>query len=146
MKYLNFDGLSYFYGKIKSDIDSLDYLPLDGGTMTGTINSSAYNFLATTAGGYRTDFVNDGEDVFILVSDETDSESNGYIPLVINLSSGILDINGNSETTTKIKTPRTLTIGSTGKSFDGTEDISWTFDEISDIQSISNIELENILK
>lgn len=37
---------------------------------------------------------------------------------------------GNSATATKLSTPRTLTIGNTGKTFDGSEDISWTLEEI----------------
>ena len=37
---------------------------------------------------------------------------------------------GNSATATKLSTPRTLTIGNTGKTFDGSGDVSWTLDEI----------------
>jgi hypothetical protein len=37
---------------------------------------------------------------------------------------------GNADTATKLQTPRTLTIGNTGKSFDGSADVSWSLDEI----------------
>ncbi len=39
-------------------------------------------------------------------------------------------ITGNSATATKLETARTITIGSTGKSFDGSSDISFTLGEI----------------
>lgn len=37
---------------------------------------------------------------------------------------------GNAATATKLSTPRTLTVGDTGKSFDGSADVSWSLDEI----------------
>ena len=37
---------------------------------------------------------------------------------------------GNAGTATKLATPRTLTIGSTGKAFDGSGDLTWTLAEI----------------
>lgn len=39
-------------------------------------------------------------------------------------------ITGNAATTTKLKTARTLTIGNTGKSFDGSANVSWSLAEI----------------
>lgn len=39
-------------------------------------------------------------------------------------------ISGNAATATKLQTARTLTIGNTGKSFDGTVNVSWSRDEI----------------
>lgn len=39
-------------------------------------------------------------------------------------------LSGNASTATKLKTARTLTIGSTGKSFDGSANVSWTLAEI----------------
>lgn len=53
-------------------------------------------------------------------------------------SKGIIasDINGNNtfygnaDTATKLKTARTLTVGSTGKTFNGSADVSWTHAEI----------------
>ena len=40
------------------------------------------------------------------------------------------NLTGNASTATKLETARTLTVGSTGKSFDGSGDISWTHAEI----------------
>lgn len=39
-------------------------------------------------------------------------------------------LSGNASTATKLKTARTMTIGSTGKSFDGSANVSWTLAEI----------------
>lgn len=39
-------------------------------------------------------------------------------------------INGNSSTATKLKTPRTLTIGRAGRVFDGSDNIGWTLADI----------------
>ena len=39
-------------------------------------------------------------------------------------------ITGNAGTATKLQTSRTLTIGKTGKKFNGTGNVSWTLDEI----------------
>lgn len=39
-------------------------------------------------------------------------------------------ITGNAATATKLQTARTLTIGNTGKSFDGSANVSWTLSEI----------------
>ena len=40
------------------------------------------------------------------------------------------NITGNSSTATKLQTARTLTIGNTGKSFDGSSNVSWSLSEI----------------
>jgi hypothetical protein len=37
---------------------------------------------------------------------------------------------GNADTATRLQTPRTLTIGNTGKSFDGSANVSWSLAEI----------------
>jgi hypothetical protein len=39
-------------------------------------------------------------------------------------------VSGNAGTATKLKTARTLTIGNTGKDFDGSANVSWTLDDI----------------
>jgi hypothetical protein len=46
------------------------------------------------------------------------------------LSSKYLGINANAASATKLNTARTLTIGSTGKSFNGTANVSWSLSEI----------------
>ena len=40
------------------------------------------------------------------------------------------DLIGNSSTATKLKTPRTLTIGRAGRVFDGSDNIGWTLADI----------------
>ena len=45
-------------------------------------------------------------------------------------STGKITLNGNAATATKLETTRTLTIGSSGKTFDGSADVSWTLDDI----------------
>lgn len=40
------------------------------------------------------------------------------------------NLSGNASTATKLQTARTLTIGNTGKSFDGSSNVSWTLSEI----------------
>jgi hypothetical protein len=39
-------------------------------------------------------------------------------------------LQGNSETASTLETPRTITIGSTGKTFDGSSNVSWALNEI----------------
>ena len=41
-----------------------------------------------------------------------------------------INIPGNAETTTKLKTPINIVIGNSSKSFDGSKDMSWTIDDI----------------
>lgn len=49
-----------------------------------------------------------------------------------NFSAGTItaSLNGNASTATKLATARRLTIGSTGKTFNGTTDLTWTLDDI----------------
>ena len=64
------------------------------------------------------------------------SKDNRYIPLVYkfgaNGDASLIgsSFSGNSATATKLSTPRTLTIGNTGKTFDGSGNVSWTLEEI----------------
>lgn len=64
------------------------------------------------------------------------SKDNRYIPLVYKFGANgdatiqASSFSGNAATATKLATPRTLTIGDTGKTFDGSEDVSWTLEEI----------------
>ena len=41
-----------------------------------------------------------------------------------------ISVSGNADTATKLQTARTLTIGNTSKSFDGSANVSWSLDEI----------------
>lgn len=45
---------------------------------------------------------------------------------------------GNADSATKLQTARTLTIGKTGKTFNGSSNVSWTLSEIAAGQTISN--------
>ena len=48
-----------------------------------------------------------------------------------NLTGNVIgNLSGNANTATKLQTARTLTIGNTGKSFDGSSNVSWTLSEI----------------
>ena len=40
------------------------------------------------------------------------------------------ELNGNASSANKLKTARTLTIGGTGKDFDGSANVSWSLNEI----------------
>ena len=53
-----------------------------------------------------------------------------YFNDTVTATSFIGDLTGNADTADKWATPRTLTIGSTGKSVDGSENVSWSHAEI----------------
>lgn len=55
-----------------------------------------------------------------------------------NHNSTYLGINATAKSSTKLETARTLTIGSTGKTFDGTANVSWTFEEIGAAPAVHN--------
>jgi hypothetical protein len=68
-----------------------------------------------------------------------DAETAAKVPdlqaQITGLASSKLDVaatsfGGNAATATKLQTARTLTIGDTGKSFDGSADVSWSLSEI----------------
>ena len=48
------------------------------------------------------------------------------------------DVTGNADTATALETARTLTLGDTGKTFDGTADVSWTTSEIGVVSQTSD--------
>ena len=51
--------------------------------------------------------------------------------IIGNLTGNVIgNLSGNASTATKLQTARTLTIGNTGKSFDGSSNVSWTLSEI----------------
>lgn len=64
------------------------------------------------------------------------SKDNRSIPLVYkfgaNGDASLIgsSFSGNASTASQLATPRTLTIGNTGKTFDGTANVSWTLEEI----------------
>lgn len=115
---------------ISTSAHTHSYLPLAGGTMTGTINSTTADVVIGTYGGYKTYFRQDGNNFYILKSDQNGTTWNSARPLTINHVTGICNINGNAGTATKLSTARTLTIGSSGKTFDGSANVTWTLTDI----------------
>ena len=71
-------------------------LPLAGGTMTGELKSTAYNTLRMIQGEYGTFFRNDGNSLYLMITNAGDQNGsyNDFRPLTINLSTGRCDING----------------------------------------------------
>lgn len=60
------------------------------------------------------------------------------------------DITGNAGTATKLQTTRTLTVGRSGKEFNGTEDIVWSLDEmgaapIESVEQATDSEIQSLL-
>ena len=60
------------------------------------------------------------------------------------------DITGNAGTATKLQTTRTLTVGRSGKEFNGTEDVIWSLDEmgaapIESVEQATDSEIQNLL-
>lgn len=49
-------------------------------------------------------------------------------------------LSGNSSTSTTLETARTLTIGDTGKTFDGSTNVSWSLDEIGAKPALTTLE------
>lgn len=97
-----------------------NYLPLSGGTMTGSINSTKDDFLVSNANGYKVFFRNDGSKMWMLVSDKGGATWNDYRPFALQLSTGVVDISGNAKTATKLQTARTIN----GVAFNGTANIN----------------------
>ena len=94
-------GSSSFDGSSDVTIDVwAPYLPINGGTIRGTIQPSLNNEYSLGSTYFKF------KDIYA---------TNLY---------------GNADTTTKLQTARTLTIGNTGKTFDGSGDVSWSLAEI----------------
>ncbi|WP_295219947.1 peptidase G2 autoproteolytic cleavage domain-containing protein, partial [Ruminococcus sp.] len=135
-----------------------EYLPLSGGTMDAnskiTIPGENSRSTSLTRAGIRCNVAaNGGWFQGIAYYDVTDTTALCYIgaygigdelkyiclggmyndPLVKITPDGTLyctNLSGNASTATKLQTARTLTIGSTGKSFDGSANVAWTLAEI----------------
>ena len=91
------------------------------------------NALMAQAGGYTLLLRNDGRDTYLLMSykDGIPGTFNGAIPLVINNSTGVCNINGNASTATtatKLATARTISLSGaatgTATGFDGSGNIA----------------------
>lgn len=125
------NGVS-FDGTANITVADATKLPLTGGTLTGELISSAADTFRVTQGGYGVFWRNDGTNTYLLVT--ASGDPNGTYtaarPLSMVNATGVASINGNAGTATKLATARTLTIGATGKSFDGSAAVTWTLAEI----------------
>ena len=130
------------------------YLPLAGGTMTGIIttvsNGTAINFsgqsdsfgynatagLGTYIKGTGTTYIYGGGVFYDGSTQRTllhAGNYNSYSPTLTGTgASGSwgISVTGNAATATTWQTARTLTIGATGKSVNGSANVSWSIDEI----------------
>lgn len=61
--------------------------------------------------------------------------------ITVNQTLSCPNINGNSSTATKLKTPCTLTIGRAGRVFDGSANIGWT---LADIGAVTQNEVNSL--
>ena len=125
------NGVS-FDGTANITVADSTKLPLTGGTVTGELISSSANSFRMTQGSYGTFWRNDGTNTYLMVT--ASGDPNGTYtaarPFSMVNATGVASINGNAGTATKLATARTLTIGSTGKSFDGSAALSWSLAEI----------------
>ena len=118
------------------------FVRLNGDTMTGTliIHNNGESYIMVSDGVNYTD--NTFRLLMILngstgaqeiwssgYSDGTTFTSDGKY-LLYRDTSGNVKLYGNADTATKWATARTLTIGSTGKSVDGSGNVSWSLGEI----------------
>lgn len=118
-------------GTLARTADLEKYLPLSGGTLTGNVtlersteNKNTYYvakrtdtgigvFMGIGTGGINHGVYSQKLDKWLVYADE----SKCYLL-------------GNADTATKLKTDRTLTIGATGKSFNGSANVSWSLHDI----------------
>jgi hypothetical protein len=116
-------------GTLARTADLEKYLPLTGGTISGDITYSRSSG-NTYFRAKRTD--TETEVSFGIGSGGT---NHGVFSQKLNKwlvygDDTSVYLQGNADTATKLATARTLTIGSTGKSFDGSGNVSWTLAEI----------------
>ena len=102
------------------------YYSVQNSALTNTPTSGhAMLFVDATVGTPFQLFMHDGTFKFYKRNwDSTTSAWNNWSDTLAN------NISGNAATATKLATARTLTIGSTGKSFDGSANVSWSLSEI----------------
>lgn len=137
-------GLTRLFARSRGDVDTHSWTParevafvdamqalldaklsLAGGQasqMTGELQSSSVNFYRAVYGSYGTIFRQDNSALYILVTAKDDKYGawTAQRPLILNLETGVLSINGNSGTATKLATARKIN----GAAFDGTADIT----------------------
>ena len=101
----------------------------DGTAVWGAENNTTYSVATTTANGLMSSADKaklDGATNVNTASKIVMRDSSG------NFSAGTITatLSGNASTATKLQTARTITIGSTGKRFDGSGNVTWTLAEI----------------
>ena len=123
------------------------YIPLSGSTgITGVLRSNSeiqttsQNAFRAVSGNYGFFIRNDGSNTYFLLTNSGDQYGNwnSLRPIMINNSTGLVtlgngasgNLTGNATTATTLQNARTLTIGKTGKSFNGAANVSWSTDEI----------------
>lgn len=104
-------------------------LSRSGGTesvMTGELQSSAINFFRAISGNYGTIFRQDPGAMYLLVTAKDDKQGTwtSQRPFILNLETGVLAINGNAGSATKLLNARKIN----GVNFDGSTDITITDD------------------
>lgn len=87
-KYIVAGGSSNQFLKADGSLDSNRYLPLSGGTMSGTINIESASGLVLTQGSKGVIFRNDGTDFYILLSSNGGASWTEDRPFKISLSDG----------------------------------------------------------
>lgn len=118
------------------------YVKKSGDTMTGslTIKRSSEPVLVLRNTSYGGEAANARITLTMTDAGSQGLWSSGYFDgtnyttsgkwLVERQPNGEIIVNGNAATATKLKTARTLTIGGTGKDFDGSANVSWSHAEI----------------
>lgn len=113
----------------------------DNKVKIGTFNSEAIIVNGTTAEITGSLYGTASWASNVINSDLLDGEHGSYYTNASNINAGTIndaylpatissDITGNSATATKLATARTLTIGATGKTFDGSANVSWSLSDI----------------
>ena len=69
---------------------------------------------------------------------------NGFNLYCTDTTGSIAYLIGNAGTATKLQTPRTITIGNTSKSFDGSANVSWSLNEIGAAAATHNHTIANV--
>jgi len=122
----------------KSDITALGIPAQDtvytgdkGITLTGTTFGHSNSITAGTAQGSDTGTLTFGGTFTIpTITYDAYGHITGKNTTTMTMPAAPTTISGNAGSATKLANARTLTIGNTGKSFDGTDNVSWTLSEI----------------
>ena len=137
------DSLNAAIGKLERALDnkqaSGNYLPTTGGNITGHINFTTNGVglqqngnLFLRNNGTSTVLSSNNSELYLRPGGDTSTTGQVVISTNGNVKATTFtgNLNGNATTATRLQTPRTITIGHTGKQFDGNSDVSWTLNEI----------------